>query len=103
MSLKAVTGQHHIYSSWSDVCVNLLLLLPPAGSCSPVQTDAILHLRPETSISCHVSFTSDAIDFPAERVFTTRTAFEGNAGKELLFFSRGTNRSPAPIGRWICL
>ncbi|CAL8325175.1 unnamed protein product [Merluccius merluccius] len=50
------------------------------GSCSLAQTDAIVHLRPETSVSCHVSFTSDAVDFPAERVFATHTAFDSDAG-----------------------
>uniref|UniRef100_A0A8C5CHL2 Nucleoporin 210 n=1 Tax=Gadus morhua TaxID=8049 RepID=A0A8C5CHL2_GADMO len=50
------------------------------GSCSAAQTDAIVQLHPETSVSCHVSFTSDAVDFPAERVFSTHTAFDSSAG-----------------------
>ncbi|KAJ3587076.1 hypothetical protein NHX12_013466 [Muraenolepis orangiensis] len=50
------------------------------GSCSPSQTDAVPLLRPETSVSCHVSFTSDAVDFPAERVFATHAAFDSDTG-----------------------
>uniref|UniRef100_A0A667Z7B9 Nucleoporin 210 n=1 Tax=Myripristis murdjan TaxID=586833 RepID=A0A667Z7B9_9TELE len=52
--------------------------------CSSIQTDAISQLQPETSISCHLSFTSDAIDFPAHDVFKTHTSFDPGTGKALL-------------------
>uniref|UniRef100_H3C4Q9 Nucleoporin 210 n=1 Tax=Tetraodon nigroviridis TaxID=99883 RepID=H3C4Q9_TETNG len=50
------------------------------GSCSPAQTEAIPQLHPETSLSCHLGFTSDAIDFSANDVFKTRTGFDTSIG-----------------------
>ncbi|XP_056129550.1 nuclear pore membrane glycoprotein 210 [Lampris incognitus] len=50
------------------------------GSCSSAQTDAITQLHPETSISCHLSFTSDAIDFSAQDVFSIHTGFDPSTG-----------------------
>lgn len=50
------------------------------GSCSSVQTSAIADLHPETSVSCHLSFTNDAVDFPASDVFLTHTSFDPSAG-----------------------
>lgn len=50
------------------------------GSCSSAQTEAVADLHPETSISCHVSFTSEAIDFSANEVFSIHTGFDPNAG-----------------------
>ena len=62
----------------SHPCV---LSLYAAGSCSAAQTEAISQLQPETSVSCHLSFTSDAIDFPANDVFKTHTSFDRSSGK----------------------
>ncbi|KAG8002559.1 hypothetical protein GBF38_015020 [Nibea albiflora] len=50
------------------------------GTCSSAQTEAISQLQPETSVSCHLSFTSDAIDFPANDVFKTHTGFDSSIG-----------------------
>ncbi|XP_034551492.1 nuclear pore membrane glycoprotein 210 isoform X2 [Notolabrus celidotus] len=50
------------------------------GSCSSAQTEAISQLQPETSISCHLSFTSDAVDAPAIDVFTKHTGFDTSTG-----------------------
>uniref|UniRef100_UPI0037E7A905 nuclear pore membrane glycoprotein 210 n=1 Tax=Semicossyphus pulcher TaxID=241346 RepID=UPI0037E7A905 len=50
------------------------------GSCSSAQTEAISQLRPESSVSCHLSFTSDAVDFPANDVFTKHTSFDTSVG-----------------------
>ncbi|XP_071780679.2 nuclear pore membrane glycoprotein 210 isoform X1 [Centroberyx gerrardi] len=50
------------------------------GMCSSAQTDAIAQLQPETSVSCHLSFTSDAIDFPPHDVFNTHTGFDPSTG-----------------------
>ncbi|KAF7668093.1 hypothetical protein LDENG_00033900 [Lucifuga dentata] len=50
------------------------------GTCSSAQTDAVAQLQPESSISCHLSFTSNAIDFPAYDVFKTHTGFDSNTG-----------------------
>eukprot|EP00066_Takifugu_rubripes_P011606 XP_011600872.1 PREDICTED: nuclear pore membrane glycoprotein 210 isoform X2 [Takifugu rubripes] len=50
------------------------------GTCSPAQTEAISQLHPETSLSCHLSFTSDAIDFAANDVFKTHTGFDTSIG-----------------------
>ena len=56
-----------------------------AGTCSSAQTEAISQLHPETSVSCHLSFTSDAIDFPANDVFKTHTGFDSSIGKTDLY------------------
>ncbi|XP_061698487.1 nuclear pore membrane glycoprotein 210 isoform X2 [Syngnathoides biaculeatus] len=50
------------------------------GTCSSIQTEAIVQLQPETSVSCHLSFTSDAVDFPASSVFKTHTIFDPSIG-----------------------
>nr|XP_029132383.1 nuclear pore membrane glycoprotein 210 [Labrus bergylta] len=50
------------------------------GSCSSAQTEAISQLQPQTSVSCHLSFTSDAVDFPANDVFTKHTSFDTSTG-----------------------
>ncbi|KAF1390292.1 hypothetical protein PFLUV_G00056550 [Perca fluviatilis] len=50
------------------------------GTCSSAQAEAISQLQPETSVSCHLSFTSDAIDFPANDVFKTHTSFDSSIG-----------------------
>ncbi|KAE8293658.1 Nuclear pore membrane glycoprotein 210 [Larimichthys crocea] len=50
------------------------------GTCSSAQTEAISQLQPETSVSCHLSFTSDAIDFPANDVFKAHTGFDSSIG-----------------------
>lgn len=53
-----------------------------AGSCSPAQAEAISQLHPESSLGCHLSFTSDAIDFSANDVFRTHTGFDTSVGEE---------------------
>ncbi|XP_074537883.1 nuclear pore membrane glycoprotein 210 isoform X2 [Halichoeres trimaculatus] len=50
------------------------------GSCSSAQTEAISQLQPETSVSCHLSFTNDAVDFPAHDVFIKHTSFDTSTG-----------------------
>ncbi|XP_040914179.1 nuclear pore membrane glycoprotein 210 [Toxotes jaculatrix] len=50
------------------------------GTCSSAQTEAISQMQPETSVSCRLSFTSDAIDFPAHNVFKTHMSFDSNIG-----------------------
>uniref|UniRef100_A0AAQ5X8U0 BIG2 domain-containing protein n=1 Tax=Amphiprion ocellaris TaxID=80972 RepID=A0AAQ5X8U0_AMPOC len=50
------------------------------GTCSSAQTKAISQLQPETSVSCHLSFTSDSVDFPANDVFKTHISFDSNTG-----------------------
>ncbi|KAM4571950.1 nuclear pore membrane glycoprotein 210 isoform 2-T2 [Fundulus diaphanus] len=50
------------------------------GSCSPAQIEAITKLQPEKSVSCHLSFTSDTIDFSASDVFKTHTSFDSSIG-----------------------
>lgn len=56
-------------------------VLFPAGTCSSDQTKAISQLQPETSVSCHLSFTSDVTDFTANDVFKTHMSFDPNIGK----------------------
>uniref|UniRef100_A0A8D3APM0 Nucleoporin 210 n=1 Tax=Scophthalmus maximus TaxID=52904 RepID=A0A8D3APM0_SCOMX len=55
-------------------------VLYPAGTCSSAQTEAISQLQPETLVSCHLSFTSDAFDFPANDVFKTHISFDPSIG-----------------------
>ncbi|XP_056588435.1 nuclear pore membrane glycoprotein 210 [Triplophysa dalaica] len=50
------------------------------GSCSSSQTDSISSLHPESSISCHVHFTSSAVDFSARDVYHTHTSFDTSTG-----------------------
>ncbi|XP_073327221.1 nuclear pore membrane glycoprotein 210 [Pagrus major] len=50
------------------------------GTCSSAQTEAISQLQPETTVSCHLSFTSDAVDFSANDVFKTHTSFDSSIG-----------------------
>lgn len=59
----------------------LLMLSGFAGTCSSAQTEAISQLHPETSLSCHLGFTSDAIDFAANDVFKIHTSFDTSIGK----------------------
>ncbi|XP_019732833.1 nuclear pore membrane glycoprotein 210 isoform X5 [Hippocampus comes] len=50
------------------------------GTCSSFQTEAIAQLQPETSVACHLSFTNDAVDFPASSIFKTHTSFDTSSG-----------------------
>ncbi|XP_019712104.1 nuclear pore membrane glycoprotein 210-like isoform X2 [Hippocampus comes] len=50
------------------------------GTCSSFQTEAVAQLQPETSVACHLSFTNDAVDFPASSVFKTHTSFDTSSG-----------------------
>ncbi|RVE70662.1 hypothetical protein OJAV_G00067530 [Oryzias javanicus] len=50
------------------------------GTCSSTQTEAISQLQPETSVSCHLSFSSETIDFSANDVFKTHTSFDSSIG-----------------------
>ncbi|XP_051914460.1 nuclear pore membrane glycoprotein 210-like isoform X2 [Hippocampus zosterae] len=50
------------------------------GTCSSFQTEAIAQLQPETSVACHLSVTSDAVDFPASSIFKTHTSFDTSSG-----------------------
>ncbi|KAG7521448.1 hypothetical protein JOB18_048637 [Solea senegalensis] len=50
------------------------------GTCSSAQIEAIPQLQPETSVSCQLSFTSDAIDFPVSDVFKTHISFDTSIG-----------------------
>ncbi|KAK3547679.1 hypothetical protein QTP86_026924 [Hemibagrus guttatus] len=50
------------------------------GSCSLTQLESIASLQPEKSISCHLQFTSDAVDFSAHDVYHTHTTFDTSTG-----------------------
>ncbi|KAM6977831.1 nuclear pore membrane glycoprotein 210 [Aplochiton taeniatus] len=50
------------------------------GSCTSAQTGAIAQLRPETSLSCQLSFTGDAVEFSAKEVFDVHTSFDPSVG-----------------------
>lgn len=56
-------------------------MLYTTGTCSSAQIEAISQLQPETSVSCHLSFTSDTVDFSANDVFKTRIGFDSSIGK----------------------
>lgn len=51
------------------------------GTCSSNQIEAISQLQPETSVNCHLSFTSDIVDFSANDVFKTHVTFDPSIGK----------------------
>ncbi|XP_028309349.1 nuclear pore membrane glycoprotein 210 isoform X2 [Gouania willdenowi] len=50
------------------------------GTCSSAQTEAVSQLHPETSVSCHLSFTSDTVDFSTNDVFKTLVSFDSSVG-----------------------
>ncbi|XP_041859658.1 nuclear pore membrane glycoprotein 210 isoform X2 [Melanotaenia boesemani] len=50
------------------------------GTCSSTQIEAISELQPETSVSCHLSFTSDNVDFSVNDVFKTKMSFDSSIG-----------------------
>ncbi|MBN3325349.1 PO210 protein, partial [Atractosteus spatula] len=50
------------------------------GLCSSTQIEAISELHPESSISCQLQFSSDAVDFPAHDVFVIKTGFDPSTG-----------------------
>lgn len=53
----------------------------PLGECLPAQIEAIAELQPQSIISCHVKFDSDASDFPAHDVFIAEPGFDAVSGK----------------------
>lgn len=61
----------------------MLMFFCFAGTCSPAQAEAISQLHPETSLGCHLSFTSDAIDFAANDAFKTHASFDTSIGEDL--------------------
>ncbi|XP_077368198.1 nuclear pore membrane glycoprotein 210 isoform X2 [Festucalex cinctus] len=50
------------------------------GTCSSIQTEAIAQLHPETSVTCHLSFTSEAVNFSASSVFKIHVSFDSSIG-----------------------
>ncbi|XP_068018721.1 nuclear pore membrane glycoprotein 210 [Melanerpes formicivorus] len=48
--------------------------------CSAAQTEAIAELQPQAMIACHLEFTTDALDFPAQEIFTAEPGFEAVSG-----------------------
>uniref|UniRef100_A0A803VLR1 Nucleoporin 210 n=1 Tax=Ficedula albicollis TaxID=59894 RepID=A0A803VLR1_FICAL len=50
------------------------------GECSPAQTEAIAELQPQSLISCHLDFNSDAFDFPAQDIFVAEPGFDAVSG-----------------------
>ncbi|XP_076874918.1 nuclear pore membrane glycoprotein 210 [Brachyhypopomus gauderio] len=50
------------------------------GTCSSVQMESINSLHPEASISCHLQFTNDAVDFSAHDIYQIQTAFDAATG-----------------------
>uniref|UniRef100_A0A8C0VXY7 Nucleoporin 210 n=1 Tax=Cyanistes caeruleus TaxID=156563 RepID=A0A8C0VXY7_CYACU len=50
------------------------------GECSPAQTEAIAELQPQSIISCHLDFSSDAFDFPAQDIFVAEPGFDAVSG-----------------------
>ncbi|XP_017265231.1 nuclear pore membrane glycoprotein 210 isoform X2 [Kryptolebias marmoratus] len=50
------------------------------GTCSPAQMEAVSHLQPETSVSCHLGFTGDTVGFSANDVFKTHVSFDPSIG-----------------------
>ncbi|NWJ09888.1 PO210 protein, partial [Crypturellus undulatus] len=50
------------------------------GECLPAQIEAIAELQPESIISCHLNFDSDAFDFPAHDIFIAEPGFDAISG-----------------------
>uniref|UniRef100_A0A8C2CM85 Nucleoporin 210 n=1 Tax=Cyprinus carpio TaxID=7962 RepID=A0A8C2CM85_CYPCA len=49
-------------------------------SCSSSQSDSMVLLHPESSVSCQLRFTSSAVDFSPHDVYHTHTAFDASTG-----------------------
>uniref|UniRef100_A0AAQ5ZD49 BIG2 domain-containing protein n=1 Tax=Amphiprion ocellaris TaxID=80972 RepID=A0AAQ5ZD49_AMPOC len=75
--VRVISNERHF---WIPIFFLILSLLCSTGTCSSAQTKAISQLQPETSVSCHLSFTSDSVDFPANDVFKTHISFDSNTG-----------------------
>uniref|UniRef100_A0A673ZA81 Nucleoporin 210 n=1 Tax=Salmo trutta TaxID=8032 RepID=A0A673ZA81_SALTR len=69
-----VRGDTRILLTTRETGTNLI------GSCSSAQTASIALLHPETSVSCHLSFTSDAVEFSAHDVYLTHISFDPSTG-----------------------
>ncbi|XP_025010313.2 nuclear pore membrane glycoprotein 210 isoform X3 [Gallus gallus] len=50
------------------------------GKCLPAQIEAIAELQPQSIISCHLKFDSDAFDFPARDIFVAEPGFDAISG-----------------------
>eukprot|EP00076_Gallus_gallus_P044775 XP_025010313.1 nuclear pore membrane glycoprotein 210 isoform X3 [Gallus gallus] len=50
------------------------------GECLPAQIEAIAELQPQSIISCHLKFDSDAFDFPARDIFVAEPGFDAISG-----------------------
>ncbi|NXX77107.1 PO210 protein, partial [Urocolius indicus] len=50
------------------------------GECLPAQIEAIAELQPQSIISCHLDFNTDAFDFPAHDIFTAEPGFDAVSG-----------------------
>ncbi|XP_077371316.1 nuclear pore membrane glycoprotein 210-like isoform X2 [Festucalex cinctus] len=50
------------------------------GICSSIQIEAIAQLQPETSVTCLISFTSEAVNFLASSVIKTHVSFNSSIG-----------------------
>uniref|UniRef100_A0AAR2LXC3 BIG2 domain-containing protein n=1 Tax=Pygocentrus nattereri TaxID=42514 RepID=A0AAR2LXC3_PYGNA len=68
------------FSQWLCVFCECFHFLLCVGTCSSAQTDSISSLHPESSISCHLQFTSDAVHFSAHDVYQIKTSFDTTTG-----------------------
>uniref|UniRef100_A0A8C2CNG6 Nucleoporin 210 n=1 Tax=Cyprinus carpio TaxID=7962 RepID=A0A8C2CNG6_CYPCA len=50
------------------------------SDCSSSQSDSMVLLHPESSVSCQLRFTSSAVDFSPHDVYHTHTAFDASTG-----------------------
>ncbi|XP_069500079.1 nuclear pore membrane glycoprotein 210 [Ambystoma mexicanum] len=50
------------------------------GVCSSAQMESLEELQPEHSIGCHLNFNTNAFEFPAHDIFTTKPAFDSTLG-----------------------
>lgn len=64
---------------WGNPIVTFFFF--PLGECLPAQIEAIAELQPQSIISCHLKFDSDAFDFPARDIFVAEPGFDAISGK----------------------
>uniref|UniRef100_A0A3Q3AS89 Nucleoporin 210 n=1 Tax=Kryptolebias marmoratus TaxID=37003 RepID=A0A3Q3AS89_KRYMA len=77
---REVIGVAHRLKYKLETSQACLRAFSTTGTCSPAQMEAVSHLQPETSVSCHLGFTGDTVGFSANDVFKTHVSFDPSIG-----------------------
>uniref|UniRef100_A0A3P8X2Y5 Nucleoporin 210 n=1 Tax=Cynoglossus semilaevis TaxID=244447 RepID=A0A3P8X2Y5_CYNSE len=80
VSVKQYVCEHCQQKGLILLCFVVSFFFFLTGTCSSAQTEAIPQLQPETSVSCLLSFTSDAVDFAVSDVLKSHVSFDTSIG-----------------------